>query len=84
MILTLKILGAIAAFALGIWFGLPGRYTQTVDEIEDVMERGYGRRRKTKRHFTPLAWLQRRISARPSHSRNRGRGGFKLENPDDL
>ena len=37
MILTLKILGAIAALGLGIWLGLPGRYSQSVDEIEQTM-----------------------------------------------
>ena len=57
--LLLKILGAVAALALGVWMGMPGRYEQSIEEIEEVMERGGGRRRKVKRHFTPLAWLQR-------------------------
>ena len=81
MMLTLKILGGIAALFLGIWLGLPGRYEQSQEEIERTMVLGTGRTRKVKRHFTPLAWFQRKISARgqgPSR-----RPGFKLESPDD-
>ncbi len=45
------------------------------------MERGGGKRRKVKRVFTPLAWVQRQASARSS--RSRGRSGFRMESPDD-
>jgi hypothetical protein len=45
------------------------------------MERGGGRRRKVKRVFTPLAWIQRRASARTSQRPERK--GFRLESPDD-
>lgn len=76
-----KIVLALLALAYGIYLGLPGRYTQTAEEIEDVMERGGGRRRKVKRRFTPLAWVQRNVSSRGS--RERGRSGFRLESPDD-
>lgn len=80
--LTIKILLAIVALGVGIWLGMPGRYTQTVDEIEEAMERGGGRRRTVKKVFTPLAWMQRNASAKGS-SRRRTRGGFNLESPDD-
>lgn len=83
MILTLKILGAVAALGLGIWLGLPGRYSQSVDEIEQTMAMGTGRRKKVKRHFTPLAWFQRKVSSRPSEGHQRRGGGFNLERPDD-
>ena len=79
--LTLKILAAVAAVGLGVWLGLPGRYTQTYEELERSMESGLGRRRKVKRHFTPLAWFQRKLSARSSPSQRRR--GFNLESPDD-
>ena len=79
MILTLKILGAVLALAYGVWLGLPGRYTQRIEEIEEVMEKGRGRRRKVKRYFTPVAWLQRQVSPR---STRRSRG-FNLEGPED-
>lgn len=85
----LLILTAVVGLAIGIWLGLPGRYSQTPDDIERIMEAGTARRRRTKRVFTPLAWMQRKVSARsnPSADRRRGRGrrssGFKLESPDE-
>lgn len=88
MILALKILGGIAALALGIWLGMPGRYTQSVEEIEESLGKR-GRRRTAKRHFTPLAWFQRQVSSgstsqkRRDRSRRRSGGGFKLEDPED-
>ena len=80
--MTLKIGGALLALAIGVWLGLPGRYTQTADDIEQVMARGGGRRRKVKVRFTPLAWLQRKASARGARSGS-ARSGFKLESPDE-
>ena len=84
--LSLKIGGALFALALGIWLGMPGRYTQSIDDIEQVMASGGARRRKVKRRFTPLAWLQRNPSARGArHRKSEGRrsGGFRLESPED-
>lgn len=88
MTLALLILTGVVGLAIGIWLGLPGRYSQTTDEIEQIMESGGRRRRRTKRVFTPLAWMQRQISTRgPSADRRRNRGGgrkgFKLESPDE-
>lgn len=81
MALFLKILGGLAAVALGLWLGKPGRYTPDVERIEEVMERGGGHRHRVKRHFTPLAWIQRQVS---SGSRRRSRTGrFRLEAPKD-
>jgi len=79
---------AILGLAVGVWLGMPGRYTQTPDEIEKIMESGGARRRKAKRVFTPLAWMQRNVSSKatPSRGRRRGRGrgsGFSLESPDE-
>lgn len=77
----------IGGLGVGIWLGMPGRYTQSVDDIEQIMESGGRRRRKTKRVFTPLAWMQRKISSTSSPSRDRrkgrGRSGFKLESPEE-
>jgi hypothetical protein len=81
--LIIKIGLVVAALAWGVWLGLPGRYTQTAKDIEEVMERGGGQRRKVKRRFTPLAWMQRNISARSGGSHQRGRSGFKLKSPDE-
>ena len=83
--LIIKIVLALAALSVGVWLGLPGRYTQTPDDIERIMEQGGARRRKVKRVFTPLAWIQRQASARSSRRQGRGRATsrFKLESPDE-
>ena len=82
---TLMVLGAIVALGVGVWLGLPGRYTQTADDIEEVMASGGARRRKVRTVFTPLAWMQRKVDVRGSRDRRKGRGGpgFRLEAPDD-
>ena len=84
MILALKIFAALLAFAIGVWLGLPGRYSQTAEEIEESMARGPGRRKKVKRHFTPIAWLQRHIKVRTSRGAGSRRArGFRVELPDE-
>lgn len=73
MILALKILGMIAALALGIWLGLPGRYEQTSEEIDNEMEEGGVRRRRfQKRSLSPMAWVQRKGTVEGAGRRNRG------------
>lgn len=81
MLLLLKIFAAVAAVGLGVWLGLPGRYEQDMDDLERTMVLGTGRTRRVKRHFTPLAWLQRKLSARSSQTQQRR--GFHLEHPDE-
>jgi hypothetical protein len=75
----------LVGLLIGIWFGLPGRYTQTPDEIEKLMERGGGtRRRRPKRAISPLAWLQRKLSASgPPQRTGRKPRGFRLETPEE-
>jgi hypothetical protein len=77
--LLLKILGAVAALLLGIWLGLPGRYTQSREDIERAMDRGGARRNLTKRHFTPLDWFRK--EERGSQKR-RQRRHFRTAAPD--
>lgn len=79
------IISGILALLFGIWLGLPGRYDQTPDEIDKIMDEGGRRRRKTKTMFTPLAWLQRKANARSGRSARRSgqRRGFSLERPED-
>ena len=79
--LTLKIVGAIIALGAGIWFGLPGRFDQSTEDIQRTMELGIGHRKKVKRHFTPLAWISRQISVRRGGPARRG--GFRMEDPED-
>ena len=79
---------ALVGLGIGIWLGMPGRYTQSADEIEKVMDAGGGRRRRVKRVFTPMAWMQRNVSSKSTPSRGRrqsrgARGGFRLESPDE-
>ena len=71
MVLFLKILGAVAAFALGIHLGA-GRYTQSYDEVKARM--GKGQPRKAKRHFMWLNYLK--VGERGSE-RRRERRHFK-------
>lgn len=78
--LVLKILIGLAAVGLGIWLGLPGRYDQTLEDIERNMEMGR-ERQKVQQHFTPLAWVQRHITARGQH--HKPRRAFKMERPED-
>lgn len=80
---TLMVAGALIALGYGIWLGLPGRFSQSADDIEKVMAAGGARRRKTKRVFTPMAWLQRKVDARGSIDRRRRDPGFKMKAPDD-
>jgi hypothetical protein len=78
--MILYVLGGVAALGLGIWLGLPGRYERDLDEIDRVMDEGGGRRKKVKRHFTPMAWMKRNVSVNtPSRSGRR----FTVENPED-
>ena len=87
MTMLFLVLTGVVGLAVGIWLGMPGRYTQTHEDIEQIMESGGARRRRAKRIFTPLAWMQRQISTSgPSADRRRKRGsrsGFKLESPED-
>jgi hypothetical protein len=74
---------AIVGLAIGIWFGLPGRYEQTPEDIERLMQKGGGTRRgRAKREISPVAWLQRKLSASKPPPQTRRRG-FRLESPDE-
>lgn len=73
---------AIAGLVLGVWLGMPGSERQSAEDIEKAMEAGGGRRRRTKRVFTPMAWMQRKADPKKS-SGGAGRRGFKLESPDE-
>jgi hypothetical protein len=86
--LFLKILGALAALALGVWLGLPGRYERDshYEDIERAMDSPEGRSKKVKRAFTPLAWVQRKMdvgSSRRNRRKQESRRGFRMENPED-
>ena len=69
------------ALGVGIWLGLPGRYEQSIDELEKSLDAKQRRRRRKKRSISPLAWVQR--SGKSADAR-RGGLSFKIEDPDDL
>jgi hypothetical protein len=77
--LLLKILGGLAALAFGVWLGRPGRYEQTVTDIDELMDQPVRRPRRVKRQMTPLAWIQRK--APPKHQTQVAR--FRLSSPDE-
>lgn len=81
-LIPLVVVGLLG-LAIGIWLGMPGRDRPTVDDIERAMDSGGGRRRRTKRIFTPMAWLQRKADAKSSRTRTPGRRGFSIERPDE-
>lgn len=78
--MAIKILGALAALALGLWLGLPGRYTQTPDELDEAMRRGGARRNQVRRHFTPLDWLRKE---QRGSVRRRQRRYFETATPEN-
>jgi len=80
--LFLKILGGLAALALGIYLGLAGQYRPDFHEIDRALS-GQGKTKRAKRHFTPLGWL-RKSEERSSHIRRRRgpTGRFNLYSPD--
>ena len=80
MMLVLKILVALAAVGLGIWLGLPGKYDQSLEDIERNMDLGRDRQR-AKRYFTPLAWIQRKVTERGGLRKTRH--AFRMERPED-
>lgn len=67
----LGILGGIAALLFGIYWGMPVRYDQSIDDIDERLGEE-GRHRKAKRHMTFLNLLQRKTE-RGSHRRRSAR-----------
>ncbi len=74
----ITIVTLVAALGFGIWLGLPRRYDQSLDDIEERLSDPSGHHGKAKRHFTFLGFLQPR-SDRARQRRRRGRQPFKLD-----
>lgn len=65
-------IGLIAALAFGIYWGLPTRYEQPFEEIDErLMEEGD--HQKVKRRTTFLSLLQRKAERGSERRRSRGR-----------
>lgn len=78
----------VLGLGIGVWLGMPGRYSQTQDEIDQRMgSGGLTRRPHKKRSVNPLAWMQRKASTRaPSRDRRASRNSrskFSLDAPDE-
>jgi hypothetical protein len=74
MVLFLKILGGVAALALGVFLGT-GRYTQTTDDI-DARLQSSGQPRKTKSHFM---WLNYFRAVQRGSDRRRSQSGPRFK-----
>jgi hypothetical protein len=77
-VLTIKIIGGLAALAFGLYLGMAREFDQSLDEIDERL--GQKNERKTARkHFTFLGFLQKK-SERGSDRRRRAarRSPFKL------
>lgn len=74
----LAILGMVAALGFGIYWGLPMRYEQRLDEIDERLGKD-GEHQKVKRHMTFLNLLQRNVQKGSDRrlSRRRGRRPFR-------
>ena len=71
--LVFLIAGGIVCLGIGLWIARPST-GQIRDDAEAVMFAGTGRRRRVKRAFTPMAWLQRNPKVGSSRSK------LKLDN----
>lgn len=75
----LMILGGVAALALGIWLGLPGRYDRPQEDIERALEQRSIRSKRVKRHFTPIDWFRKEERG---SSRRRQQRRFRTAAPE--
>lgn len=77
-ILTLKIIGALAALGFGLYLGMARDYRQSIDEIDELLGKET-KRKSARKHFTFLNLLQKKAE-KGSDRRRRGarRKPFKL------
>lgn len=84
--MLIKILLGVAALAIGIWLGLPGRFEQSSEELEQLMARGGSKRRKVKRHFIAIDRFRKDELAsdrRRAENRRRFRTAVSESDPTD-
>ena len=65
------------ALAFGIWLGLPRRYDQPLDEIDQRLEEG-GEHQQVKRHRTVFGLLQTKLEKGSHSRRRRSRKPFRM------
>jgi hypothetical protein len=79
MLLTLKILGGVVAFAIGLWLGRPGHYRRSPGEIEALLDKADRQSPNIDRHLAPPSVRQGKGTAK---LRSRG-ASFRLRSPDE-
>jgi hypothetical protein len=77
MMTLLLILGALAAFLLGIWLGMPRRFDQSPDEIEERLSKD-GEHATVERKETVISIIQKRAQKGSDRRRTRKRRPFQL------
>jgi hypothetical protein len=68
MSVALYVISGIVALAFGVYLGLPGRYDQSVDEIDERLDQE-GEHAKAERKNTVITILQRKVQ--PGSDRRR-------------
>jgi len=66
----ITILGMVAALGFGIYWGLPPRYEASQEEIDKKLGEK-GEHATVRRHFTPMALLQRKVERGSDRRRSR-------------
>jgi hypothetical protein len=72
MSIALYIISGIVALALGIYLGLPGRYDQSLDEIDERLDQD-GEHAKAERKNTVITILQRKVQSGSDRRRSASR-----------
>lgn len=74
---VLLVLGAVAALLVGVWIGMPGRFSQSQEEIEERLEQD-GEHAKVRRRETFIGILQKKAQKGSDRRRGGGRSPFRL------
>ncbi|TVP73512.1 MAG: hypothetical protein EA352_11965 [Gemmatimonadales bacterium] len=71
------VLGAVAALLVGVWIGMPGRFRQTQEEIDERLESD-GEHAKVRRRETFIGILQKKATRGSDRRRSGGRSPFRM------
>ncbi|MEX0980138.1 MAG: hypothetical protein WDZ89_03530 [Gemmatimonadota bacterium] len=77
-LVTIKILGAVAALCFGLYLGMARDYTQPMEEIDELLGTE-NKRKSARKHFTFLNLLQKKAERGSKRRRHRApRKPFKM------
>lgn len=74
---VLIVLSLIAALGFGIWLGMPRRYDQPLEEIDERLGEE-GEHQRTTRHFTFLGLMQKKMEKGSRSRRSQSRKPFRM------